>query len=404
MNFSSRSLRWSSLVVLALFGAGCASSAPVAPPMRAVPVSPPIETAPATTTLDVTATTTAEVEAPLPVAALLDQVKGNVQVTRDGMTAAGADQFPLEQGDVVNVSATGSAVIVWPAYGRTTLSGGSRVELKVATTTSDTNTIGVRMNLEAGNIWTRLERLLGADSSFGVRAGDTVATVRGTSFGVKRNGKKVHVSVMVSHVSVARVKDEPLASPSMAAQDVTSTEVVVGTAALLGPQDEMQDDQAKKALAVVKKMTKLELRDPLLVMGNATTTAEEMRMRPLMLRDDLRKARVFKAIEALETPVTRQTVPEQATALRDRLARIKAEGLKSTQEQVGTTPQPTSQTQTQPTEQTAPAPESQPQPTPDPTPAPAPTPSPAPAPAGDTTSSMIEQGLNHSGTEGTTNW
>lgn len=392
MSPSSKSLRYSVLATLVLLGAGC-SSASTAPQIQAVPVEAPLptETAPAaTTTLDMTATTTAEATTteavPLPTVAVLENLKGNVRVARSGSTMYGVERLALQQGDVVDVATAGSATIVWTAYGRTTLAGGSRVELKLATTTADTNTIGVRMNLDVGKIWTRLERLLGADSSFSVRAGDTVATVRGTSFGVERKGKTVRVSVMVSHVGVARVKD--------VAFSATSTEVVVGTSALLAPMQEMNVDQTKKSLPAMKLMTKTELNDQWLVAGNAPVTNAEMQMTPDV------SAQMTSAPALSPMSSDGATTPSQSTKTEP--------ATQSTQD----TQQPTPAAQQPPAAQQEPAPTTQ-QPAPaetQPTPAEQTTPPAqqtqpaATAPDSGSTSTMIEQGLNKSGTTGTVAW
>ena len=55
--------------------------------------------------------------------------------------------------------------------------------------------LGAKIILEAGKVWTRLERLLGRDETFSVESSDVVATVRGTAFGVSLIDGDVDVTV-----------------------------------------------------------------------------------------------------------------------------------------------------------------------------------------------------------------
>ncbi len=368
----------SSIVVIGLFGAGCGSSS-----QSTVIQSPPV----ISTTVE-SATTTPSIA--LPTAAILEHASGTVRIVRDGSTMFGSERMTLREGDAIDVSTTGSAVIVWPAYGRSTLDGGSQIVLTQATTTADASQIKTRVFLNFGRVWTRLERLLGKESTFSVRAGSVVATVRGTSFGVERLAKRVNVKVMESHVSVTRVA-ETTSTMSMA------NESPIGEVMMVGPEEMTSNMEGTHAsIAHSRGMASAEMQDAFMLFGNAPAATGELQIQPDVSAPQTAAPPVVMGTDAIAPVVEAAAHMAQPT-----------EPIPSKPAVVAVpTPSSSPVSAPNPTPVLVPQPASVPAPIPQPAPVPAPVPTPSPTPTPSvSTSSLLEMGgLNTSGVTGTVNW
>jgi hypothetical protein len=111
----------------------------------------------------------------------------------------------LLPGDRISVSSSSRVIVIWPHYGQSVLQAGTVLNLRDVRQSDDHETFVARLSLEAGWIWTRLQKVLGPSSVFEVRVSNVVATVRGTSFGVRIAEGKAHVQVLEHAVSVYRV-------------------------------------------------------------------------------------------------------------------------------------------------------------------------------------------------------
>jgi hypothetical protein len=372
----------SSVVVIGLFGAGCGSSSQPTAVQSSSVTSTPIEVA--TTTLPIV----------LPTAAILEHASGTVRIVRDGSTMFGGERMALREGDAIDVSTTGSAVIVWPAYGRSMLDGGSQIVLTQATTTADASQIKTRVFLNFGRVWTRLERLLGKDSTFSVRAGSVVATVRGTSFGVERLAKKVNVKVMESHVSVTRVA-ETTSTMSMV------NESPIGETMMVGPEEMTSNMEGSHAsIAHSRGMASAEMQDSFMLLGNAPAATGELQIQPDVSVPQTAAPPVVMGTDAI-APVVEATAqitqPAEPIPSKPVVTAVPAPSPSPVP-----APNPTPVPAPAPTPVPAPIPQSAPVPVP--VPVPTPTPTPASTPTASTSSLLEMGGLNKTGVTGTVNW
>ncbi len=184
------------LAGLSFFGLGCAKPQPTV-------TSQPTNQAQTATTTEINTTTTEEVVAvrPKPLAYLLLTKDADVKVRRGVDETSGIPEMELYEGDEVEV-VTGQARLLYPETGESVLPQGTKVRLLPQGQPGE-NGLGIQLWLEAGKVWTRVERLLGKDEAMSVEANNVVATVRGTGFGIGLNDGKVSVIVADHQVDVS---------------------------------------------------------------------------------------------------------------------------------------------------------------------------------------------------------
>lgn len=137
--------------------------------------------------------------------AYLESNGGEADVTRGGTKVAGRDGLELASGDRLTV-ATGTVYVVYPDSGASQLEAGTDLVISV-----DESKPGMVMQLElvAGRVWTRFERLFGKDEYYAVSSNGVVATVRGTAFGVSAHDGEVDVQVADHEVEVTTESGGP---------------------------------------------------------------------------------------------------------------------------------------------------------------------------------------------------
>lgn len=129
-------------------------------------------------------------------------------VRRAGEAYAGRDGMQLAYGDEVE-AVKGDVMLSYSDMGVTVLGSGTKLVVSVPSADDgQENSFFVRLEVEAGNIWTRLERLLGPSESFQVSGNNVVATVRGTAFAFNVTGEDVDVSV-ADHAVEVTDEDDP---------------------------------------------------------------------------------------------------------------------------------------------------------------------------------------------------
>jgi len=186
--------------------------------------------------------------------AYLTDIKGDVYVTHEGKRDDAA-QGPVAEGDVIETEAGASAALIWPDYGRTLVDENSKLTVTQANQGSGDD-LNVKLKLDNGRIWTRLERLLGTGSGFDVRSSNVVATVRGTSFGVDaRNTSAVSIQVAESKVAVQKMTD-------------ANSNSAVGTMTVTAGQQASVDEDVKTAMPKAAVMSNAMLSDPFIQQGN----------------------------------------------------------------------------------------------------------------------------------------
>lgn len=199
--------------------------------------------------------------------ATLGDASGDVVIMRDGETLTLTPFMPLMVDDRIETGADGKAEIAWTGYGRTLIAANTKLTITSADHGSSDDGIAAKLKLEAGRVWTRLERLLSSGSSFEVKASNVVATVRGTSFGVGLDQPgKVEVKVAESNVSVARTAS-------------ADSDVVVGTPVLMMPMQRMEMTEKDTSLPKPVTMTASEMeKDSFLMEGNIEVPEEYLDM------------------------------------------------------------------------------------------------------------------------------
>lgn len=116
--------------------------------------------------------------------AYLQMTQGaQIIVSRGTQQTDGLPDMALFAGDQLEVK-SGEAWLLYPETGMSVLETGTKVTL-IPDGNPGEEGLGVRLLMEAGKIWTRLERLLGVNEDFSVEANNVVATVRGTAFGMQ---------------------------------------------------------------------------------------------------------------------------------------------------------------------------------------------------------------------------
>ncbi|MEO5927926.1 MAG: hypothetical protein ABIO72_04355 [Patescibacteria group bacterium] len=129
---------------------------------------------------------------------------GVATVTRGNDTTVAEEGVELEAGDMVAVT-TGTAMIVYPETGVSYLPAGTIVT--VLPDGEGDGSVFVQVDLAAGSIWSRFERLFGPDEKFSVTGNGVVATVRGTAFGMELVNGQADVLVADHNVDVTTFAD-----------------------------------------------------------------------------------------------------------------------------------------------------------------------------------------------------
>ncbi|MFA5185681.1 MAG: FecR domain-containing protein [Patescibacteria group bacterium] len=140
--------------------------------------------------------------------AYLELKGGKAKVSRAGLTVDAADGMEIESGDRLKVD-SGTAYLVYPGSGKAQLETGTDLVFLAY----DNGGLFVDLKMAAGRVWTRFERLLGANEQYEVTANGVVATVRGTAFGVSLDADGVDVQVADHYVAVMNETSPAAAAP-----------------------------------------------------------------------------------------------------------------------------------------------------------------------------------------------
>gem|GEM_PF-796308 len=190
------------MVGLALFGWGCAKSRTSEVGSRTGRERPATNTA--TVDKNTNDNQQAQVDGtpvePVPLAYLQLTQGARATVSRDGESTDAANDMELYAGDTVEVL-VGEVNLLYPAAGVSFIEAPAKFTV-LPDEDAGEDGLGTRLLLEAGKVWTRLEKLLGKEESFSVEASDVVATVRGTAFGVAVADGNIDVQVAESQVKV----------------------------------------------------------------------------------------------------------------------------------------------------------------------------------------------------------
>lgn len=190
--------------------------------------------------------------------AILRVERGSATITTSGASqqVSGEAETEVLTGDEITVSDDGRAAIYWHGYGRTLIDAGTKLRVTEASRPAGEKSIKANILIDIGRAWTRLEQVLELGSEVTVGTSDVVATVRGTSFGVERQGAASSIKVKESKVAASRIGSD-------AAQDVdagSKLDVPTGSTG---------------ALRTPAKLSDAELNDPFLLAGDTKIPAED---------------------------------------------------------------------------------------------------------------------------------
>lgn len=133
---------------------------------------------------------------------------GSADMVRDASVATLQDGQALAEGDEIKVT-SGTIELVYPDAGVSRLESGTDIVLLAQTDQVREAEVSADIQLLAGSIWTRFERLLGNTERFSVTSNGVVATVRGTAFGVSAEANGVvDVQVADHQVEVTSQQEE----------------------------------------------------------------------------------------------------------------------------------------------------------------------------------------------------
>ncbi|MBU0540600.1 FecR domain-containing protein [Patescibacteria group bacterium] len=129
---------------------------------------------------------------------------GTAALTRAEKIFPVQDGLELLAGDTIEVT-MGTVMLVYPEAGASYLDEGSKVTL--LPDGEGEESVFAQIEVAAGSIWTRFERLLGSDERFSVIGNGVVATVRGTAFGFELTDDGAEVQVAESEVDVSSLEN-----------------------------------------------------------------------------------------------------------------------------------------------------------------------------------------------------
>ncbi|MFZ6015967.1 MAG: FecR domain-containing protein [Patescibacteria group bacterium] len=141
-------------------------------------------------------------QAPKGIAYLEFEPGAAITVTRGENQTTAKQGMALFAGDQVQVTGA-EARLIYPEIGASKLAPGTNITILPAGEIKPGQGLGAMIVLEAGKIWTRLEKILEVGESFSVQADNVVATVRGTAFSVKKQDNQVGIQVAESTVKIS---------------------------------------------------------------------------------------------------------------------------------------------------------------------------------------------------------
>jgi hypothetical protein len=148
--------------------------------------------------------------------------------------------------------------------------------IREASTDAKRETLRVRLKVESGRVWTRLQKLLGRDSSFTTQVSDVIATVRGTSFGHGFDGA-ANVWVKVKESQVALIHTNAVdAEPTEAEMQSMMTKATMVTEGMM-----MEMTPGARQWPKPRTMTDVDQRDDtFMAAGHEAITEAELRIQP----------------------------------------------------------------------------------------------------------------------------
>ncbi len=139
--------------------------------------------------------------------AVLGVDRGNVELKRatGDSWALAKNGDELQVGDSIRTNADGQATLTFFDLTQSRLGPGTEIRISELQAPSPSSSLLIRLDLQAGRLWSHILRLFELDDTFAVTAQNTVATVRGTTFDFDRRADGMSVAVTESAVELSGV-------------------------------------------------------------------------------------------------------------------------------------------------------------------------------------------------------
>jgi len=139
---------------------------------------------------------------------VVEVIQGQAKITMESaekiLTAPASQE--IAKGARVETLAGGQANIIFSSGSVARLDSVTSVDL--SDYQSLKQNIKVKLYLNSGNLWSRVQRLLDAEGEYEVKTSNTVAVVRGTAFNVSWLNNQTRVDVLNNKVSVAAIDSQ----------------------------------------------------------------------------------------------------------------------------------------------------------------------------------------------------
>ncbi len=142
-----------------------------------------------------------------PLSAHIEVIEGSAELKKaqaDAFQTVNGTTTIVAVGDTVRAAKGAVIEVVWGDQGVSRLEDGSEILIESAPDFASDETSAITLKLTAGRIWSRMVKVLDLDKPMQVKAGDVVATVRGTTYGVALEGDDAMIVVDESVVSYSR--------------------------------------------------------------------------------------------------------------------------------------------------------------------------------------------------------
>ena len=127
---------------------------------------------------------------------VIEDVKGGVTVERDGQKQEAFPNMELREGDTISTSADGLVSIRFLDDSVSRLKGDSSINIKkLFEDPSNSALTNVEVEVNNGDVWSRVLNLFEGDSSFVVKVGDISASTKKAAFNVHKDGNEAVVEV-----------------------------------------------------------------------------------------------------------------------------------------------------------------------------------------------------------------
>lgn len=175
----------------------------------------------------------------------IENFRGDVFVERGGEKMTVSDDMRLYEGDSVYTSGNGWVSIKFLDDSVSRLKGDSGVLIKKLFRSSENSAItNVEVEVEMGDVWSRVLNLFEDGSDFSVKAGEIEASAKKAAFNVHKEGQESSVEVYSNVVNLkSSSEDKKVLSGQKAVKESTSAPKVVSM-----PSDAAQDSWVQSNL------------------------------------------------------------------------------------------------------------------------------------------------------------